>query len=53
MWRYEVYDKDSHELMFEDSGFLSESEAEYNARLDADARKYYNYYIRTISYEDD
>jgi len=52
MWRYEVYNRNTHELMFSDTGFSSESEAEYYARMEADARKAYNYYIRTIPVTD-
>lgn len=48
MWCFEVLDKDTDEVLLFDKGFISESEAEAYARLDAKAEGLKNYYIRTF-----
>ena len=48
MWKYEVYSKKTNELLFSDTGFNSEYEAEYFAKIEANSRKIKDYYIRTI-----
>lgn len=48
MWCFEILDKDTDEVLLFDKGFISESEAEAYARLDAKAEGLKNYYIRTF-----
>lgn len=47
-WTFEVISKESQKVLIRDTGFVSESEAEYYANLDAKIQNVTNYYIRTF-----
>ena len=47
-WAFEIIDKDTHQVLVTDKGFISESEAEYYAHLDIKLHNIKNYYLRTF-----
>ena len=51
-WKYEVIDSRTNEIVASDNGFISESEAEFFARMDADHMHLEHYYVRTTDRED-
>lgn len=48
VWCFEVIDKETHQVLISDKGFVSESEAEYYARMDIKMKNLKDYYIRTF-----
>ena len=47
-WAFEIIDKNTNSLLLTDSGYTSESEAEYYANMDVKLYNFTNYYIRTF-----
>ena len=47
-WSYEIRDKDSHRILRTDTGFESESDAEQQAKMEANAENIKNFYVRTM-----
>lgn len=47
-WAYEIHDKDTDSLLVFETGFESESEAEFQATIDAKMKNMDNFYIRTL-----
>lgn len=47
-WSYEIRDNDSHKILRTDTGFESESDAEQQAKMEANAENIKNFYVRTI-----
>ncbi len=49
-WAYEIIDDKSKKVVLRDTGFESESEAEYFANIDARIADIKNYSLRTYRY---
>ena len=47
-WSYEIRDNDSHKILRTDTGFESESDAEQQAKMEANTENIKNFYVRTI-----
>jgi hypothetical protein len=47
-WAYEIHDRDTDNLLAFETGFESESEAEFQATMDAKVENIKNFYIRTL-----
>lgn len=47
-WAYEIHDRDTDSLLAFETGFESESEAEFQATMDAKVENIKNFYIRTL-----
>lgn len=47
-WSFEIIEYGTDKVLYCDSGYTSESEAEYYARLDIKSHNFTNCYVRTF-----